>query len=234
MDAHFSKATMCYWIKIITRNERSLIKEVYDAIYLNMTSDGHDSRYTWCWRIRQLLTKLSLTNLWDEQVTADKGKYLRLAKNRVTHYVREKWISTAKDSHSGLNYLELCGFENTMKSYLNFDIEYNDINILLKFRTKNHKLDFVTGSYGNRLRYEERLCELCDNSKVETLYHFMIECSLYQNLRQETAPLLCNCSNTTEFNKLMNILTPKLVKSIARFLKKANDLRTITKEITNQ
>ena len=230
MDIHFYKAAICLWIRLITKDGNSLIKQVYNAIYLNMISNGNESRYTWCWRINRLLTKLNLSKLWDEQLTADKKAYLRITKDRICQYNREKWISTAKESHSGLTYLELCQFEETLKSYLNFDIDCNDINMLLKFRTKNHKLDFVTGSYRNRLRYEERLCELCNESKVETLYHFMIECPLYQNMRQQIAPLLCYCNTIVEFHKLMNTLTPKHLKSIARFLKKANELRMVIKE----
>ena len=127
-------------------------------------------------------------------------------------------ILRKKNSHSWLNYLELCLFEDTIKSYLNVDIDYNYINIILKFRALNHNLEVVTGIYGNRLIYEERRCELCSNSRVENLHHFMIEFERYQKLRQELATILCHCKSTAEFCKLMNTHIPNNLKSITKFL----------------
>ena len=48
------------------------------------------------------------------------------------------------------------------------------------------RMSFITRSRGDRISsLGERVCKLCNNDKVETEFHFVMECSKLQNLRNE-------------------------------------------------
>ena len=69
------------------------------------------------------------------------------------------------------------------------------------FRAGCLPLAYETGRYSRPpVPIDDRLCLLCDNSSVETEKHFLIECSLYSDIRYK---LFLVCSNHIEnFNIL--------------------------------
>ena len=70
---------------------------------------------------------------------------------------------------------------NILEDYL---IHTNDLNnrfSISKLRLSSHKLRIETGRY-DKLEVEKRLCENC--KQVDDEFHFIIDCSLYNNERQ--------------------------------------------------
>ena len=53
---------------------------------------------------------------------------------------------------------------------------------MTKFRCSNHSLR-IESDRKNNIDYENRICKLCTNGKVENEFHFLLECPLYENLR---------------------------------------------------
>ena len=66
-------------------------------------------------------------------------------------------------------------------------------------------LEIETGRYSN-VKYDERLCKLCNKGKVENEEHFLLECELYEDLRsnvmQQALELDNDFSNLNNRNKL--------------------------------
>ena len=111
-----------------------------------------------------------------------------------------------KDKPRRNELLKIVQIEFETKQYLNFDLSFEKIKIILKYRARNHQLEAEVGCYHRRKDYEERLCIFCTQKKVENLYHFMIECPMYVNLRKEIFPLLNECVSETEFYEIMNTI----------------------------
>ena len=140
-------------------------------------------------------------------------------------YFREEWIKKAKNSSTGLNYLEMARFDCQLKSYLTLKRNKSEINISLKYRTGNHQLEVKTGNYKNRKPYEERTCKICNDEKVETFYHFIVECSVYGAIRNGHIPFLINVSKIESFEKLNHLKTSEL-KAIAAYISEAERIRS--------
>ena len=173
------------------------------------------------------LNTLDLEQYWVNQENINPKLFKIILKTRLNEYFGTQWINTAKNSHTGLDYLELVEFDCQMKNYLNLKTENKEINALLKLRTGNHHLAVRTGCYRDKLIYEERICKLCNLIKVETVYHFMIECPRYADLREQSISFLVNKTKSEFYNKI-NLLKPSELKSISKYLEKANDRRNET------
>ena len=136
----------------------------------------------------------------------------------------ELWIESAKHSNKGYNYLQLARFDCDTKPYLSVFINDKVMNTMIKIRTGNIELMTEIGRYRNRIPYEECLCKSCDNEKIEDLFHFMIECPRYDDIRRRVAPALSNIDRS-DFHVLMNSARPQVLKSITMFFDQANARR---------
>ena len=138
IEFHFYKAALTYWVRLITSENKNWINLVYDRILENI--NDHKFSKTWCSRIKTLLYDLQLSQLWENQMQAHAALHINVIKRRLEERFREKWIESAKHSHKGMNYLEICRFDCEMKSYLNFITKGENINKFLKLRAGNHTL----------------------------------------------------------------------------------------------
>ena len=139
---------------------------------------------------------------------------------RLTEHFREIWIKTAKQSHKGLDYLQLSMFNYEMKDYI-----MNDKSIIqmLKIRTGNHTLAVEIYRYGNRREYDERICNQCDMHKNQDLYHVIIECPKFSEQRSENLAFLIHC-NITELYGMLNTISRKQLKAITNFMEFAEEI----------
>ena len=54
--------------------------------------------------------------------------------------------------------------------------------VLTRFRLSSHELHIERGRYENIPR-DERICQCCNMSQIESEYHFLFVCPLYTELR---------------------------------------------------
>ena len=95
---------------------------------------------------------------------------------------------------------------------------FRNRQIISKFLCSNHRLRIETGRHIDSLR-EERLCKLCEMSKVEDESHFILECPTYDSIRTES-PI--NFENHSSVETLFHLEEPQI---LAEFLRKACDKR---------
>ena len=111
-----------------------------------------------------------------------------------------------------------------MKNYLNLNVNHKAIHAFLKLRTGNHHLAVRVDCYKNKQIYEKRLCELCNLDKVETVFHYMAECPLYDVIRQKYISFLKNLNKSEFYNKINRLKSSEL-KSILIYSERANEIR---------
>ena len=103
-------------------------------------------------------------------------------------------------------------FNLATEKYLTVVTDYKFRKSLTKFRCSNHSLR-IESDRKNNIDYENRICKLCTNGKVENEFHFLLECPFYENLRnkylhqyrngnQNTFTMLLSSTNDVVINKL--------------------------------
>ena len=164
-----------------------------------------------------MLCDLKLEDLWSNQVTHEKNNYKQKIDTRLKEYFREKWITSAKLSNKGIDYLELALFDCETKQYLNYIMSDKSVNRMLKLRTGNHILSVETERYRNRKAYNERLCNLCEMEKVQDLYHVIVECPRFVDVRSQNVKFENQFSKADLYAHL-NKVTHRQLKAIARVM----------------
>ena len=120
------------------QRKKSLVHLLYEEISENI--QNREFAFTWCWQIKKFLKKIDLENIWNIQNTLNRKSFLINLKIRLMEYFRTQWITAAKNSHTGLDYLELTQFECNLKHYLFFNLDLHEVKEILKLRTVNHDL----------------------------------------------------------------------------------------------
>ena len=224
LEFHFYKAALNYWMKLKNADDTSIIRKLYDQISVNVEEAQYSK--TWCSQIKKLLYDLHLGKIWENQKDRSNTKANIVIKNRLKEYFREQWIKSAKHSRKGLDYLELATFDCHMKPYLNFIMKDKSVISMLKLRTGNHKLSIEIDRYCNRKAYNECICQTCGTGKLEDIYHVMVECPGYSNIRSKTLHFLIGI-NRYGLYKLLNNVSHGKLKKIVDFMTEVERIKDL-------
>jgi len=106
----------------------------------------------------------------------------------------------------------------TMEPYLT-SLEPRHSRVLTKFRTGNHRLPIITGRYENIDR-QDRLCTKCQEGKVGSEYHYLLECSFFTQERENFIGeefTIDPESNTMK--ELLNSKDETVLQNLAKFVR---------------
>ena len=96
---------------------------------------------------------------------------------------------------------------------------------LTRFRLSSRELHIERGRYENVPR-DGRFCKCCNMSQIESVYHFLLVCPLYTELRRKFfKPYFCHWPNLIKFDQLMLSNSKHVTLSIAKFIFSAQELR---------
>ena len=115
------------------------------------------------------------------------------------------------------------GIEKYLIQIRNSEVRRN----LSKFRLSNHNLNIEKGRY-NGTPKELRFCPFCPK-KVETEVHFLIECPLYQNIRDEMLMTITGEKPSffyyTQTEKFVYLLSDKNIQTTSKYIHACLELR---------
>jgi hypothetical protein len=118
-----------------------------------------------------------------------------------------------------------------LQKYLTFNINRYVRSFLTKLRLSAHSLAIETGRYCKpTIPANERFCKACKD-KVEDEHHFLIECPIYNSVRDKFFTLFNRKFNeTTEvtINRLLNPSSVQDLNNIFLYLKESYSLRDST------
>ena len=100
-------------------------------------------------------------------------------------------------------------------------------------RISTHKLEIEVGRYSRPpTKAEERFCKICDTKNVEDEKHFLLECKIYDNIRnkfltqiREKFPFISNLENLELFNWLMIFQNDFTCNLLTNFINEAFKIR---------
>ena len=92
-----------------------------------------------------------------------------------------------------------------------------------QFRISSHHLEIELGRYNNIGR-NERKRKLCNCNMVESEYHFLLCCPIYNDLRRKYN-IRCNWPNSTRCKNLLSSQNVKVINNVAKFISEAAQIR---------
>ena len=95
----------------------------------------------------------------------------------------------------------------------------------------SHQLSIETGRHNN-INRNDRKCALCQVNDIEDEFHFVLVCTVYEQLREHYIPRYYYIRpSMLKFTKLLKTSNLNLLNNLGKYCKKAFNIR---KHILNQ
>ena len=211
-----------YWLKLCAVNDDKYVKLIYYTIKNDSEASVH--KKNWVTYVRDLLSSLGFYEVWLAQGVGDIKLFMNLLKQRISDTFIQKWNSDLNNSSRALFYRTFSSFE--FQPYLNTIVVPKFRIALSKLRMSSHRLEIECGRWSkpNRVPLNERLCRHC--GVLEDEYHFVIECKLYNNLRnQYLKQYFWKHPSNFKFTQLISDNNAETTKNLSMFIYKAFEIR---------
>ena len=199
-----------------------------------------DDKHSWMSSLRclakQVNLELDICRTRNMKASTFKNVITRKLNSAFNAYWSRAITSTVGRSKKGSNKLQSYqSFKTRIQMepyYLLSDRELR--RAVAKFRCSDHSLRIETGRREN-ITPDERKCLVCTSSCVENEQHFLVDCQEYSDIRkeffnmvQQEVPLFNRMDSTCKFIYLLSCENSKVGKGLAKYLKKAFEIRTDT------
>ena len=207
-----------FWLKIMKNNELP-ISHMYQDLCNNV------NKKCWASRLNSIIDHLGCTDIrmnFDPRIN-----YFRILKTRIRDQFMQEWTETIS-SLPKLDQYSKYKTDFKFESYLNDIVNDKLRKGVTQLRLSSHSLEIEIGRYNNTPRMN-RICKLCNQSAVESEFHFMLCCPLYSSLRQK----FLGPSSWPTIHKFINLMSTKSKKriiNVAHYIKEAMVLRKNTLE----
>jgi hypothetical protein len=174
------KATINYWLHLLSSNTNSLIYHSYQENTLR--KDGL------CSKIKLFLAEIGFTYAWVNQGTFSKPKLLhslsiKLEDRYINHWKTLLFNGDNKNGGDKLRTYRKLKNSYMMEKFVHSDVDKFALSIFVKIRISNSNLNIERGRY-IKLLVEKRICPLC-NIEPEDEIHFILKCPKLDECRKE-------------------------------------------------
>ena len=142
--------------------------------------------------------------------------FYSMARDRLFEKYKNDWV-TGISLHSSLNNFKLFKKEHGLEKYLSVVKNSKHREALTRLRLRSHNLAIETGRHSNIPR-ESRFCEHCNAEEIEDEIHFLLFCSLYDEIRRPLIPFIQNLNTKDAFTFLLNSTAPHITRLVAKFV----------------
>jgi len=201
-----------YWCKIM-KNSESLPSKIFQEQIHDVSFNSLNLKNSWGKAVNNLLDNLGYGYLWS--MFDYNCSYVHMLKQRIRDQYIQTWCEIVS-SQSKLYYFNKFKTVFKYEKYLDA-VDHDNYRIALtKLRLCSHQLEIETGRFNNVDRVR-RLCKLCNLNVVESEFHFVLCCPLYQELRRKyNIPNAFNTMN--KFIKLMSSTQTGVLRRLAKFV----------------
>ncbi len=177
------------WNRLIATDRERILYKVFKW---DMACHNQTNKSNFAARVKQILCEAKMKPLYNNLGAVDIES--------VKKCLLDRWEIEWKNSVSSktkLKLYEAIKAEFGVEKYLLLDIDKYEKSLLSQLRYGILPLRIETGRYINEKR-EERICTLCNTNNIESVEHFLFECSMYDNYRLEFMHKAQNCINNLE------------------------------------
>ena len=173
-----------YWFKILASEDRKYINIVYRMMLRDM--ELKPNSVNWASLVKHLLMSLGFYDVWIAQWAGDYNAFISAFKQRLSDNFIQNWHSRLESSSRASFYTSVAIFQ--LQPYLEKINIVKFQNAVSRVRVASHRLEIEAGRWArpNRIPINDRKCRVCN--VLEDEYHFVIECSLYKELRDKYIP----------------------------------------------
>ena len=172
------------------------------------------NKTNWAVHVKTILSNMGFYHVWLAQGVGDYSSFMSSMKQRIRDVFVQNLNSRLSDSSRALFYRNISKFE--FKSYLKC-VNVQKFRIALsQLRLSSHRLNIEVGRWNNTV-FEQRICPHCN--VLEDEFHFLIECSLYTNIRCKYIPRFYRThTNMYKTIALLNTENTGLLKNLSTFV----------------
>ena len=216
-------AIVKYWFKILVSEDDKYIKMVYNLMLKDI--ETVPNTVNWASLVRHLLISLGFYEVWMQQGVGYYRRFISLLKQRVTDTFIQNWGARLGDSSRANFYKSFAVFQ--LQPYLD-KVNINKFSqTFSRLRMSSHRLEVESGRWvkPNAVPFDERKCVVCQ--KLEDEYHFVLECSLYSELRKKfISKYFWKNPSMFKFIELLNSTNMGCIRRLCCFIFHAFNLRT--------
>jgi hypothetical protein len=185
-----------YWLRIVLMDDDKLLKKIYQDSkkeYLNKWKNN------WTATIHKILIKYNLEYLWKDEtlVTSLEGveredvsingirKYwTQVIQKEIQKEEEREWREMMAKKEKLRSYITIKD-KLTIEPYLLSEKNKQGRWLVTSVRTGANQLRIETGRWTKpKTKIEERLCMECMNGELEDEKHFILDCEMYDDLRE--------------------------------------------------
>ena len=172
-----------YWLKVIKSSDIKYIKIIYNLMLEDI--ENNPEKINWAVLVRNLLGSLGFNEVWIQQSVGDEKLFLLILKQRLNDNFMQTWNAELNQSTRAIFYRFISNFN--YHEYLDVVKVKKFRNALVRLRVSSHRLEVEVGRWNRqRVEYAERKCRVCN--KLEDEYHFIFECTIYEDLKRNYIP----------------------------------------------
>lgn len=174
------KRALKFWMHLKSSPKNTLQFEALNTQELNPTKSPL------CQLVLKLTNPLTTTNTHQAQTST--ASEPRICVKTAIKQEKENYLEHWKNqttSQSRMNFYLTLNREYKLAEYLLSVRDAKQRQILTKYRLSDHTLAVETGRHRKTwLPKEDRICGNCQTGEVETEVHFLLQCTIYENIRQ--------------------------------------------------
>ena len=205
---------MGFWQRIVNGKQDKIAHRLYKILLAMHEGDHFHSK--WLLSVKNCLILSGNQHAWDLQENVPLG-LAKLVKIKLIENYTQEWGDTVLNSSKCLNYRI---FKTKLEFEQYFNLLPNDLaTAVCHFRSLNHKLPIEYGKFWGVER-DDRTCELCFFNKLGDEFHYLFECSYFEDQRRIYIPrVLSKHPNTFKFRTFMNSKELPLLFKLGKFCK---------------
>ena len=204
-----------FWLKLASDvNRNKLAVKLYNFVkYLH---DNNLIKMKWFDFIKNILDQCGLSCFWNDINGVNTKWLVETVKMILKDQFKQTWLRDLNTNSKCINYRIFrpkFGFEDYL---LKLDCR---IRILLcKLRLGNSKLSIERGRYNNVQR-KQRYCELCNHNIIGDEFHFILECTVLNELRLKFLPKIYQkYLNAIKLSNLFNSKSIIILKKLCKYV----------------
>ena len=132
--------------------------------------------------MKKILLSLKLGHLWESEAIGDLKAWKSFLSSAIRRKDTESWLEKVQEK-SKLRLFRHLNSDMRRADFIEWHIPASHRVQYARLRSGTHQLRLETGRWVDE-KEEERLCNVCVTGKVESEEHFLLDCYVYRQLRE--------------------------------------------------
>jgi hypothetical protein len=197
-----------FWCRTLQGKEQKISHQIYKYM-MNLPN----SNFKWSNKIKEILTSVNQSSIWDNQFQINQINIHRLVKSQLLTQFKTQWHHQLQQTHKGQIYTSFKQ-SPSLENYL-IKLTKKEYIYLFQFRTANHWFPVETGRYDGT-PFEDRVCRLCNSGQVGTEHHYLLNCDFFDTEREQ---FLGNDTHNASLSSFLSSESLPLLKNTSKFIR---------------